>query len=325
MNRNKSKVIKGSATIVVIFAAITSSIYMVSTFADYEHYKNISDNYENFLQNNYNANDLSLVYSNSLMNIKNNNYIIQSGPKKYMMKNLIMNSNFEEGTNGWIYYRKGLPDNEQPTLEVVNSSAIENKGDKIASGNYSIKVINNSETFLYNQEEVSTVILELEKNIKTDYGHKYYVSGYVWQNFETSGDNLGGMVSIRMGHASKETNDYKTNITSHVAHFYYDIYEYGKEIDNKRWNKISGVYTNKAESNNVTTSDYEYNSLYFWIVTYIDGDKGKYVIPQKNSYFLVDNVLVVDLTQTFGEGNEPDKEWCDTNIEFFNGYKQIMK
>ena len=36
-----------------------------------------------------------------------------------------------------------------------------------------------------------------------------------------------------------------------------------------------------------------------------------------NSY--VDEVMIVDLTETFGAGNEPTKEWCDENINYFEG------
>ena len=36
-----------------------------------------------------------------------------------------------------------------------------------------------------------------------------------------------------------------------------------------------------------------------------------------NSY--VDEVMIVDLTETFGAGNEPTKEWCDGNINYFEG------
>lgn len=32
---------------------------------------------------------------------------------------------------------------------------------------------------------------------------------------------------------------------------------------------------------------------------------------------LVDSFLLIDLTETFGEGCEPSKEWCDTNIPYF--------
>lgn len=34
-----------------------------------------------------------------------------------------------------------------------------------------------------------------------------------------------------------------------------------------------------------------------------------------------DGVLLVDLTATFGAGNEPTKEWCDKNLDYFDGTK----
>ena len=33
----------------------------------------------------------------------------------------------------------------------------------------------------------------------------------------------------------------------------------------------------------------------------------------------LDGVMLIDLTATYGEGNEPTKEWCDANIPFFEG------
>lgn len=32
-----------------------------------------------------------------------------------------------------------------------------------------------------------------------------------------------------------------------------------------------------------------------------------------------DGVVVIDLTEVFGSGNEPSKEWCDENIDYFDG------
>ena len=37
----------------------------------------------------------------------------------------------------------------------------------------------------------------------------------------------------------------------------------------------------------------------------------------------VDGVMLIDLTATFGSGFEPDKEWCDTHIPFFEGSKVL--
>ena len=32
-----------------------------------------------------------------------------------------------------------------------------------------------------------------------------------------------------------------------------------------------------------------------------------------------DGLMIVDLTEAFGAGNEPSKEWCDDNIPYFEG------
>lgn len=37
----------------------------------------------------------------------------------------------------------------------------------------------------------------------------------------------------------------------------------------------------------------------------------------------IDGVVVIDLTEAFGAGDEPTKEWCDANIPFFEGTKTI--
>lgn len=42
------------------------------------------------------------------------------------------------------------------------------------------------------------------------------------------------------------------------------------------------------------------------------------------SYY-IDDIMLIDLTETFGSGNEPTKEWCDQNIDWFEGSKNIYK
>jgi len=34
---------------------------------------------------------------------------------------------------------------------------------------------------------------------------------------------------------------------------------------------------------------------------------------------------MVDLTEAFGAGNEPTQQWCDENIEYFDGSTTIYK
>lgn len=38
---------------------------------------------------------------------------------------------------------------------------------------------------------------------------------------------------------------------------------------------------------------------------------------QSPNYVYLDGAMLIDLTDCYGEGNEPSKEWCDNNISFF--------
>ena len=37
----------------------------------------------------------------------------------------------------------------------------------------------------------------------------------------------------------------------------------------------------------------------------------------------VDDIMIVNLTTTFGAGNEPSKEWCDNNFSYFDGTRSM--
>lgn len=70
----------------------------------------------------------------------------------------------------------------------------------------------------------------------------------------------------------------------------------------KEYIKLSHRFENTRETT-------QYRALLYGSVT-------KYTVGQ---YAYWDNVIVVDLTAIFGAGNEPSKEWCDKNIDMFNG------
>ena len=35
------------------------------------------------------------------------------------------------------------------------------------------------------------------------------------------------------------------------------------------------------------------------------------------SIICIDDIMLIDLTEAFGKGKEPTREWCDANIPFF--------
>lgn len=44
-----------------------------------------------------------------------------------------------------------------------------------------------------------------------------------------------------------------------------------------------------------------------------------------NEASYMDDIMVIDLTVAFGTGNEPNNDWCDKNIPYFEGTKAIYK
>ena len=72
-----------------------------------------------------------------------------------------------------------------------------------------------------------------------------------------------------------------------------------------KWERLSGI-------GQITSTSYLDKSWYV---------RNFMVNATTNSY--VDEVMIVDLTETFGAGNEPTKEWCDENINYFEGTRII--
>lgn len=80
MQSKNNKLIKGSATLVVIFAALATSIYMISTFADYEHFNKSQNSYANNLKEIYakrveSVDEYYKIIENKLQN--DENYILE--------------------------------------------------------------------------------------------------------------------------------------------------------------------------------------------------------------------------------------------------------
>ena len=71
----------------------------------------------------------------------------------------------------------------------------------------------------------------------------------------------------------------------------------------KKWNYISSLFTATSAGN------YSYNVA---------------ALNSVNNIY-IDNVMLIDLTETFGAGNEPDINWCDSHITYFNSSLTLYK
>lgn len=76
-----------------------------------------------------------------------------------------------------------------------------------------------------------------------------------------------------------------------------------------QYTKSSGIV---IPSNYVSATDF-YFGIYHQLET------------QSQETLYIDYILIIDLTATFGSGNEPDKEWCDNHINYFDGTITIYK
>lgn len=74
-----------------------------------------------------------------------------------------------------------------------------------------------------------------------------------------------------------------------------------------KWQRLSDVITTTNDSTNV---DIRFGQVFAFDCVY-------------QAY--MDDIMLIDLTETFGSGNEPTKEWCDQNIDWFEGSKNIYK
>jgi hypothetical protein len=72
--------------------------------------------------------------------------------------------------------------------------------------------------------------------------------------------------------------------------------------DVSTWSRVSIYSTN-------STSITKYNVLVY-------GASSTYTVGMYSEW---DNIMLIDLTESFGSGNEPDKEWCDANLDWFEG------
>lgn len=116
--------------------------------------------------------------------------------------------------------------------------------------------------------------------------HKYYFRFYA--KLPTGATNYED-VGLSMGR----------NIVSlfHTGSYRLPVEEY------KDWNFVSGVI------DVISTTANLYTSTSLWFVQKTRNNNGNRV--------LVDSVMLFDLTEAFGEGYEPSKEWIDENIPYF--------
>ena len=156
---------------------------------------------------------------------------------------------------------------------------------KYGNNTFRIEMINDTQTFARANYP----------NVNNLQGHKVYakVSAYREHSFVNPGIYL----------EFTETSDYWSNPSYSQSLWYHDV----SDIPAHQWVDIS-IYENSAPYN------------YFKIMLAQSLGTGS-----KGGIIHFDGLMMIDLTDTFGTGNEPNKEWCDNNLFWFEGKRIIYE
>ena len=154
-------------------------------------------------------------------------------------------------------------------------------------GNRTLRVANLMDTQLFLRRQTNA------SNLK---GHKIYakVSALVEHHDIDPGIYI----------ESAQTSDYWPPVANNV-NYWYRSYQY--PVVQYKWVDVSAYYDNVP-----------YNYLNIMLAQ-------ANITGTNEAVFHFDGLVVIDLTATFGSGNEPDKDWCDRHIDYFDGITTIYK
>lgn len=161
-----------------------------------------------------------------------------------------------------------------------------------------------------------------------------YSSNQYTAEFVTE-DSVSGNYSLKMTNklVHKDNQQAYQIITAEVGHVYYGTaYINANVADTARtytritfspgtdWTWL--LYSDStSDSKNIWKkhslwySNPSYEALKFRIAIGGNSTNGSTI----GDYYSMDNAMVLDLTAIYGAGNEPSKEWCDENIQYFDG------
>lgn len=130
------------------------------------------------------------------------------------------------------------------------------------------------------------------------------------------------------------TNTSNNQLTYHqftavIGHIYYMVgyYEFSGTtatpkavFSDTNWTWL-GTYT----SGKASTTGWQRISAYYKNDTYTTlRARWSYQNGAVGDVMYLDGCMVIDLTETYGAGKEPDKAWCDAHLDYFNGTINVL-
>ena len=137
--------------------------------------------------------------------------------------------------------------------------------------------------------------------------------------------SLIGSNSFKRGITDKEATNYLSQQIDWIKDHKYYYFMYGYINSNGQQTLYADIFMKgyaikmEADSNSFKRG----SSIYTPTTTEKRGISFNW--NANNVETFVDGLALIDLTETFGAGNEPTKEWCDKNIPYFDGTTKIYK
>lgn len=175
------------------------------------------------------------------------------------------------------------------------TATLERDSSKYLAGSHSLKA-----TAVQNNSSVGTIF-----KYKVYLGHIYYASANIIPY------NFNHNITLRFGYPSDTDSGGNTAYGAYIRNNTIGT------TKNTNFDKVTYLYTFDKQTAKFEADGSTFNTITIWNNTNKTSNTGE--------YYNVDDVLVVDLTETFGAGNEPSKEWCDQNISYFDGASTIYK
>ena len=208
----------------------------------------------------------------------------------------------------------------QPTKEESNNGYRINAYE--SESNVNLYAINNLITNSGFENGTTGITLFTENSISTDLKYSGAYSLYASTKYRWSGSSMSVDSSkIAIDDSIYISEQVYIRQLSSDTQFMYMPFANGQGTDyisatktyaNNKWEKISNIGKPTSTNNNGT------------YVVYGNMFASDNATSELDNIAYIDNLTLYNLTTIFSNGNEPNKEWCDTNIPYVSGTNVLL-
>lgn len=284
-----------------------------------------NDNFDNIIYslkgNNYidltNCSEIFIEYNycKVLLNTLNVKKIIFTYESVSNLKNDLNNTDFSEGLKSFI---KTINANKNDKYRLIAEFENDRYATlKIGELNYEITNMISNGSF---------------ENDFMGWNSNYDNAGGVTLSTEVSSTGKKSIYVSAVGDSKEKAAAYKNEISLKSDHKYYFSVDYYLESFVKG-NKTLASFV-KPDVTNAIHFSFESDKLNTWLkvneiftanedMNYNDIRFGHVYAEDSTFSLYMDSIILIDLTESFGFGNEPTEQWCNENIKWFDGTIKI--